>query len=535
MNVQSLFLREEKIDRSDDQEFAEKISDRRSQELIIAFVGPVGSGVSTCAEKTSEILKSNYGYDVCLHQRLSDLITQEASRVEEKAPSKYGDKNLYITEMQNIGNKLREKFGESYLVEKTIEKIRDIRDKKEGITPNDNSNNVIIPRRRAYILDSIKHISELKLLREVYGETVILMGIFAPDELRRERLTKNGVIKDQIDSILSRDEQEQKTFGQKTRKVFIESDFFLCNDRKEDEISVKLTRYFDLIFSSKIHTPTRTETAMYEACAAAVNSACMSRQVGASIVSEDGELIGIGWNDVPKFGGGLYREDDQKQYSDKINDFLNKDNRCFLWDKKICHNEVRRNGIIDDIINRLESSSVLKRGKKQEVIDALKGTAVDSLIEFSRSIHAEMEAIISVAREGRNSLVGATLYTNTYPCHNCARHIVASGIREVLYIEPYKKSLATTLHCDSITENPSDSEISSKVLFRQYDGVAPHNYFKVFKMSRERKNRGNMISHDPRTVTPLFSIPLDDLMKYEDIVVSELSVKEGSPLSADKE
>ncbi|WP_339078650.1 anti-phage dCTP deaminase [Novacetimonas hansenii] len=521
-------------DQKENGELATKISDRKSQELIIAFVGPVGSGVSTCSTKASEILKSSYGYDICLYQRLSELISREAHRVGKIAPNKKdADRNLYITEMQNIGNSLREKFGESYLIEKTIEEIKRIREEKDGVKETSNGE-IIIPGRRAYIIDSIKHISELKLLREVYGESVILFGVFAPDDIRRERLTKNGVEKSQIDSILSRDEQEQKTFGQKTRKVFVESDFFLCNDRKEDEIVVKLSRYFDLIFSSKIHTPTRAETAMYEACAASVNSACMSRQVGASIVSESGELIGIGWNDVPKFGGGLYREDDQKQYDEKIGDFLNKDNRCFLWEKKICHNEVRRNDIIDDIIKRLDVAKILnKKAKKHEILDVLKGTAVDSLIEFSRSIHAEMEAILSVAREGRHSLVGSTLYTNTYPCHNCARHIVASGIKEVLYIEPYKKSLATTLHCDSITENPNDNEVISKVLFRQYDGVAPHNYFKVFKMHRDRKGNGKMIIHDPHRVTPLFSIPLDDLMKYEDKVVSELAAKESVNFSAD--
>lgn len=36
--------------------------------------------------------------------------------------------------------------------------------------------------------------------------------------------------------------------------------------------------------------------------------------------------------------------------------------------------------------------------------------------------------------------MGTTLYATMYPCHNCARHIVAAGIRKVIYIERYGES-----------------------------------------------------------------------------------------------
>ncbi|MFD2579396.1 deaminase [Novosphingobium colocasiae] len=55
-------------------------------------------------------------------------------------------------------------------------------------------------------------------------------------------------------------------------------------------------------------------------------------------------------------------------------------------------------------------------------------------MNFSRSVHAEMEAIVSVARIGKGSTVESTLYTTTFPCHNCARHIVAAGITRVVFL-----------------------------------------------------------------------------------------------------
>ncbi len=263
---------------------------------------------------------------------------------------------------------------------------------------------------------------------------------------------------------------------------------------------------------------------MYDADAAGSASACMSRQVGAAVVSAAGELIAVGWNDVPKFGGGLYTEDDQSVWDGK--GIQDNDHRCFKWGGNICHNETSRKKIMDGIVARIVSSSLLKRGVTADrVRDVLKETDVDDLTEYSRSIHAEMEAILSIAREGRHSLVGATLYSTVYPCHNCARHIVAAGIKMVVYIHPYSKSKAIRLHSDAITEDPNEA---GKVVFRQYDGVAPHNYLKSFRATRERKEGGAFINRPSTSALPVFKIPLDAQLDYESKVIADLAEKEHS-------
>jgi deoxycytidylate deaminase len=71
-----------------------------------------------------------------------------------------------------------------------------------------------------------------------------------------------------------------------------------------------------------------------------------------------------------------------------------------------------------------------------------------NLTEFGRDVHAEMSAIVSAARRG-TSTEGAYLYCTTFPCHNCAKHIIAAGIRQVVYVEPYAKSFAAEFHLDS--------------------------------------------------------------------------------------
>jgi len=54
----------------------------------------------------------------------------------------------------------------------------------------------------------------------------------------------------------------------------------------------------------------------------------------------------------------------------------------------------------------------------------------------TRAIHAEMNAIAYAARWGM-CVEGTTLYTTCCPCLNCAKLIVASGIKEVIYAEQY--------------------------------------------------------------------------------------------------
>lgn len=496
---------------------ADEIKDRLSQELVFALVGPLGSGVSTTASLVRERLTGPYKYDCPPILKPSDVIREKAHLLGEVAPDN-PNSAAYVSKMQDLGNDLRDKFGNNYLIEKTIEKIFLFRKENGGY-----DGDVELPGRRAYVIDSIKHMEELDLLRSIYGDSLCVIGVFAPDQLRDERLADLDYPEAERKRVMDRDQEEVMTFGQDTRKVFVEADFFVCNDKRELDVNASIDRFLELVFDLSVRTPTRRESTMYEAEAAAAKSACMSRQVGASIVSVTGELIAVGWNDVPKFGGGLYTEDDRNLISEDQNGLIDRDQRCHNWAGGVCHNDKNKDRIIGQVV---ESVSKLRGASKEESVaieQAVSKTDVKSLIEFSRSIHAEMEAILSVAREGKHSLVGATLFTNTYPCHNCARHIVAAGISEVVYIRPYKKSLALKLHHDAITEVPGDPK---KVLFRQYDGVSPSVYFKVFLTARERKNDGKLAKIKRGTALPIFRVPLDAKRDYEDKVIAELEEKE---------
>jgi deoxycytidylate deaminase len=161
----------------------------------------------------------------------------------------------------------------------------------------------------------------------------------------------------------------------------------------------------------------------------------------------------------------------------------------------------------------------------EDVTKAVKATDIKSLIEYSRAVHAEMDAITSVARTHKAGLLGGTLYSTTFPCHSCARHIVASGVKRILFIEPYPKSLATELHSDAVSESESDA--GKRVLFLQFSGIAPRNVLRLFNIGLTRKGAdGKLVKFDKKTASPVVKVSLDDYSTHEKWVIAELNENE---------
>jgi deoxycytidylate deaminase len=481
---------------------------RYTDEMVIGLVGPVGSGVSKTAELLRQLLERTYGYKVS-YMKVSDLIAESAELVGEIfTPEASGHER--IAKLQRIGSKLREKLSESFLAEKCVERIALERHDKGGYA-NVGGNLVPVPRRHVYILDSLKNPAEVQLLRDVYGETFWLFGVFAPQGVRERRLKAIGVDPDQLQRLLSTDEEEGVGHGQKVRDTIEQGDFFIRNDAQNDvELRRSLERYLSIIFNLAIRTPTQDEAAMYAAASAAAASACMSRQVGAALFSPAGEMIGKGSNDVPKFGGGLYAHGDGDE-----------DHRCYAWGGKLCHNDDRKDRLYQEIFKALTGEKILiSEANLTDVIAALKRTDIKNLIEYSRANHAEMEAILSVARGHKAGIVGSTMYCTTYPCHSCARLIVGSGVSKVVYIEPYPKSLANVLHSDAISDDKA--KVDTHVLFLQYEGVAPKNFVRLFKIREKRKENGKLVVRDALSMEPVCRTPLDGFCAREQIVLKRV-------------
>lgn len=59
-------------------------------------------------------------------------------------------------------------------------------------------------------------------------------------------------------------------------------------------------------------------------------------------------------------------------------------------------------------------------------------------------LHAEANAIMKVARSTNNAR-GATLYLTHSPCKDCSKLVLQSGIKRVVYLEPYKDTAGLDL------------------------------------------------------------------------------------------
>lgn len=142
-------------------------------------------------------------------------------------------------------------------------------------------------------------------------------------------------------------------------------------------------------------------------------------------------------------------------------------------------------------------------------------------------VHAEMHAISQAAMIGR-PVKGATLYCTTYPCHICARHVIASGIEEVVYIEPYPKSLTASLyHREMVSEgdadNISNSDFENKVVFRSFRGISPTLYQRAFAYRRRKDSYGAIAEWLPGTAKPIGAVSEITRPTFEAFVANDLA------------
>lgn len=502
VDAQDLFKRESSA--------SEAISSTHTAELVVVLCGPIGCPLHGVSDTIKQMLEEVFAYESCNIVRLSSFISQYAKDVGVEIPARAGFAR--IDSQIDAGNKLREKYGASILAELAVNEIRVGREQHKSQTGNEYH----APRRVCHIIDSIKNQEEMDLLRLIYREMAYFVGVSVPMDVRESNLREKGLENGELHRLFDRDSGEESDTGQTVRDTFPQCDLFLRIDSDTDtQLKARVERFLSLILQSRIVTPTPHEAAMYAAASAATNSACLSRQVGAAIIDKDGELLAVGWNDVPKKGGGLYISEPEDPNGEQ-------DKRCWNRDRGKCFNDQEKQLFAEILIDNL--GDIVPSAQKAEARKRVEGCKkLRSLVEFSRSVHAEMHAIINAGRLSGQRLVGGKMFVTTYPCHSCARHIIAAGISEVFYIEPYRKSLAIKLHGDAMTEDEADT---GKVRVLSFDGVAPGKYLALFKMAPDsRKEKGRVKRISAKTALPRLDKSLEALPTLEALVVKSLARK----------
>ncbi|WP_235845382.1 anti-phage dCTP deaminase [Morganella psychrotolerans] len=441
----------------------------QDSEIVIGLVGAVGVDLNQVIDNLKDQFNF-FSYNIKMIKISEHVISVLSSEFD--APPKRCDRVNYLIEK---GNTLREKTKDNAFMAKAVAAnisfYRNINKKK---AKKDNPLG-----RVAFIISSLKTPDEVHELRKIYSDGFFLIGVYSSESLRLSELTKKNMTEEEAEELIDRDSDESHKYGQKTRDTYHLSDFFINYDGSPSKLSNDTKRIIDLIFGHPYITPTFDEYAMFMAFSASLRSADLSRQVGA-VVTNDNQILSTGANDVPAYGGGLYWPEyniDNK----KIEDY--QDGRDYI--RGFDSNKNEQTNIIDSIIDDLENDSNIELTSEQlkEIKIRLRKSKIKDITEYGRVVHAEMEAVLSCARNNI-STKNATLYCTTFPCHNCAKHIIASGIKRVLYIEPYPKSKALEFHNDSISLIDADKDKKhNKVIFEPFVGVGPKSFFKLFSMN----------------------------------------------------
>jgi deoxycytidylate deaminase len=470
---------------------------RQYTELVIGLVGAVGSQMGSVEEALLSAFKPlNYQ---CEQVKLIELLHE----VEKWKDLQHDHEDERIRTHMDAGDEFRRLIGgNDALAVLGVGKIRSLRNK---ITSDPDK-----PRPRCvYLLRSLKHHEEVECLREIYGRAFILVAAYSPREERVQHLankiaeSRYGATAEQCrpdaERLVNRDQEDSAApHGQNVRAAFPMADVFIATTSKL-AMEGQIRRFLELLFGKVSHTPTRDEYCMFHAQAAAMRSAALGRQVGAAIATGEGDVVAVGTNEVPKAGGGQYWEGDVPDARDFM---LGRDSSDRLkWSNlgELLEKFSKAGGWLAD-----DKVALSPEERVRTALPVVKGARLMQPLEFGRAVHAEMAAIVDSAKRGV-AVRNCTLYTTTFPCHECARHIIASGVRRVVFIEPYAKSLAAHLHEDAISVD-SAIEIEGMVSFDPFVGVAPRRYNELFTMLEDRKTAdGSVVLWNPAHALPRLS------------------------------
>lgn len=451
-------------------------------ELIFAIVRPVGVDRDAVVAAFKKQL-SSFGYDL-EHIRLSAAIEKWLPE-DVSLPNKTYDRIKFLIEH---GDRICQKNGSSAaLAASAITSIQLIRSNRGVDAP-------WRPQRVAYLIDSVKRTKEVELLKSVYGERYIQVALMSTEAERKEHLvekfrTENfsqdmNAHERKAMELISIDQKEGTDHGQNVSKVFPKSDLFIDADQN---IEAQLERFLNLLFNSpEYEPPSELEFGMNMAYIASTRSAELGLKVGAAILDKRNHILSLGCNSHPT------KPEESPQFD-----------RSRVSIKELVLDTVRK---ISPLLNK-DANELLTSDPEAFVTDLLREgghleeAQLQDLTEYQLPVHAEMSAILDGLNRGGIS-EGDTLYVTAYPCHNCAKHLMAAKLR-VVYLEPYPKSKASSMYGS---------------VFTPFYGVSPKRYDNLFRVEADRKDKeGSRLAwtHKER------SEALPKVGKFDEYVASE--------------
>jgi len=285
------------------------------------------------------------------------------------------------------------------------------------------------------VIDSIRNSMEARYFKERYSA----FYLFAINTEEQHRITRqnslyNSLVVKALDQEYTKDLKTDERFYKQDIQTCIQvSDVYLHNPTdsinlgdEKHTLKRHLLRYLALILQPGIITPTPEERCMQIAYTAKYNSGCISRQVGAVVTDNSFSMKSIGWNNTAEGQTPclLRNVDDLVQNNDNeaFSEFEKGDDKYKMLIKNTFAN---RNGTLAG----RNLSFCFKDGKN--CIDNNKNQV------HTRSLHAEENAMLQIAKYGGEGLKNGFLFTTASPCELCSKKAYQLGIKRIYYIDPY--------------------------------------------------------------------------------------------------
>jgi dCMP deaminase len=293
------------------------------------------------------------------------------------------------------------------------------------------------PRKPTLIvIDAIRNSLESMFFKERYS-AFYLLAINANDEDIEDRLLQDTHMTREDIKQQSKKEHQEKTLkslenfvSQNIQDCISKSDIYLVNNGKYNsenflELHGQIIKYVSLIMHPGLITPSLDEKMMQVAYTAKLNSGCISRQVGASITNKNGSLKAIGWNSVAEGQTScLLRNINELNCKSKSRAYS-------AYEQSKAFREKLAKEQLIDVKHGLNQSFCFKKIYTKDNPDE-QGNQV-----HTRSLHAEENAFLQLAKYGSEGIKSGTLYSTASPCELCAKKAYQLGMERVVYIDPY--------------------------------------------------------------------------------------------------
>lgn len=382
-----------------------------------------------------------------------EYITNKLSNASLEIKKALGIENKYrnYSEIyQNIGDNLRLSGTATNNKNIDLKNIFTISERINKFVKIIKYHKIEVKKEPAYIvIDAFRNPFEAMYFKERYA-AFYLFSINAEQRHVEDRLARG--LKMSIDQIKQQDDKENPSDTVDSAKNFVSQNIKACIQKSDvhianngmygnsnyHELYGQIIKYISLIQHPGLITPSLDEKMMQVAHTAKLNSACLSRQVGASITNQYGSLKAIGWNSVADGQTPcLLRSKDELLKGTISNSFS-------LYEKGKKFNEAITEFYPkiknEDLIGRNQSfcfSEIHNKQIMKEKNQNTKDCKCDKNQVHTRSLHAEENAFLQISKYGGEGIKDGTLYSTASPCELCSKKAYQLGIKRIVYIDPY--------------------------------------------------------------------------------------------------